>query len=135
MIARITYIQSILDLINIDFNSIKNRPPNLKSNRFAVCTLCENTIQKYEPYISFGIYPNINYVCVYCLREKDSYGKYHNKSLYFDEIKYANKYIISLNNFTSIFNSKSKSKIYQIDEYEIRKIFAKKINKVANYIE
>jgi hypothetical protein len=124
-------ITEYLKLLDFDFSELKIKPDNLTSNIKSKCKFCGKKNYKKEFYVYFKAITNIHYVCYKCLNEKLIIGKFQKSSDFELEKNYIENYKFSLEKFTLQLQKINTSE-FQLEKYEIERIFIENLNFTEN---
>jgi hypothetical protein len=145
-IERKRYINEILNLINFDFSALYEIPSQLKDKppTYVIphsiyggggprkCKFCKKAIVHNTFYVSFTAVSKTHYVCMICVKKRDSIGRNKRKSMFSAEIKYVEKYQVLLKKFKSDFFHKFDSNEIIFSDSDLNKLFNHELKKNAN---
>jgi hypothetical protein len=145
-IERKRYIDQILASINFDFSALcetplqlKDKPPPYVAPHSIYggggprkCKFCKKPIVQNTFYVSFIAVSKTHYVCMTCVKERDSIGRNQPQSMYSSEIKYVEAYQVLLNKFKSDFAHKVDSNHIIFNDEDLNKIFNQELKNTAN---
>ena len=145
-IERKRYINEILNLINFDFSALYEIPSQLKDKppTYVIphsiyggggprkCKFCKKAIVHNTFYVSFTAVSKTHYVCMICVKKRDSIGRNKRKSMFSAEIEYVEKYQVLLKKFKSDFFNKFDSNEIIFSDSDLNKLFNHEFKKNAD---
>ena len=120
--AKLLFVQSTLKELDFNFSELANKPFYLKKGR-AKCKFCKRNISNDDFHISFVAVSNMHHVCINCLKKRESIGRGHLRSNYFEEIKYYDNYNTLLYDFKSKFMNKTNAEVFTFKDSDLKNIF------------
>lgn len=144
-IERNRYIDEVLALINFDFSALceipsqlKDKPPPYVAPHSIYggggprkCKFCKEPIVLNTFYVSFTAVSKTHYVCMICVKERESIGRNQPKSVYSAEIKYVETYDVMFNKFKYDFLNKVDSNNIIFSDSDLNNIFNLQLKKTA----
>lgn len=121
-------ILEILSVINYDFSPLQKIPYGLTlGGIFENCKYCHCYLYKKDYYVSFKAIKYMHYICIDCLKKRDSLGRGQPIYKYENAIKYSIFFNKQFEIFSSLFLKQNDASeiVYSIDE--IKKIFIENI--------
>jgi hypothetical protein len=117
------FIELTLKEMNFNFSELTVKPLNLKIGESGKCKFCNTTIHNNDFHISFIAVSNKHYVCINCLKKRETIGRGQFQSNYVKEIKYNDNYNNLFEEFKLKFINQLNSKPFEFTHSEIKKIF------------
>lgn len=124
-------ILEILYTIGYDFLPLINIPDGLTlGGIYKNCKFCHSNLNGKDYYISYNAIKHTYYICVDCLKKRDSLGRGQPSSKYKKALKYSELFDEQFDVFSNMFLEHNNESVIFFSRDEIKKIFIENINSV-----
>ena len=121
-------VSKILKRMQFDFSILNKVPVGLQlGGTTKSCKFCNTYLQYKDFYIAFKSIKLTHYVCVECLKKRDSIGRGQPRSKYLSALSYINKFEKYFEKFYNSFYNENDSSCIEFHKSEIKQIFINNI--------